>query len=88
MSDCFFHIAYVIGVVLLDGITNDEMESKALINAVNLVDIYSGSWGPKDDGKMCDGPGVLAQMAFEIGATTVIVKYINNFLKLIMVEYK
>lgn len=60
------------GIVLLDGKTDDEMEAKALMNAITLVDIYSGSWGPKDDGQMVDGPGVLAQMAFEIGATKVI----------------
>lgn len=57
---------------MLDGKTDDEMEAKALMNANALVDIYSGSWGPKDDGEMVDGPGVLAQMAFEIGATKVI----------------
>lgn len=59
--------------MLLDGVTDDEMEAKALINAYKLVDIYSGSWGPKDDGQVVDGPGVIAQMAFEVGATKVIV---------------
>jgi len=48
------------------------MEARALINANSLVDIYSGSWGPTDDGLMVDGPGVMAQIAFEIGATKVI----------------
>lgn len=62
----------VLGIVLLDGITDDEMEAKALMNAISLVDIYSGSWGPKDNGLMVDGPGVLAQMAFDIGANKVI----------------
>lgn len=61
-----------IGIVLLDGKTNDEMEARALINANSLVDIYSGSWGPTDDGLMVDGPGVMAQIAFQIGATKVI----------------
>lgn len=64
----------VSGIVLLDGKTDDELESKALINAINLVDIYGGSWGPKDDGRTVDGPGVLGQMSFDIGATQV---YIN-----------
>lgn len=36
------------------------------------MDIYSGSWGPRDDGTMVDGPGVLAQMAFDISAEKVI----------------
>ncbi|XP_060852558.1 neuroendocrine convertase 1-like isoform X1 [Rhopalosiphum padi] len=69
---CGVGVAYnakVGGIVLLDGKTDDEMEARALINANSLVDIYSGSWGPKDDGLMVDGPGVMAQMAFEIGAT-------------------
>jgi len=68
---------------LLDGKTNDEMEARALINANSLVDIYSGSWGPTDDGLMVDGPGVMAQIAFEIGATKVIAAYIPN----IMIRY-
>jgi len=67
-------ILRVPGIVLLDGKTDDELESKALMNAINLVDIYGGSWGPKDDGQTVDGPGVLGQMSFEIGATQV---YIN-----------
>lgn len=60
-----------VGIVLLDGKTDDEMEARALINANTLVDIYSGSWGPKDDGMMVDGPGVMTQMAFEVGALKV-----------------
>uniref|UniRef100_A0A8C2PT04 Neuroendocrine convertase 1 n=1 Tax=Cyprinus carpio TaxID=7962 RepID=A0A8C2PT04_CYPCA len=31
------------------------------------VDIYSASWGPNDDGKTVEGPGRLAQKAFEYG---------------------
>ncbi|VVC45506.1 Peptidase S8, subtilisin-related,Peptidase S8, subtilisin, Ser-active site,Proprotein convertase [Cinara cedri] len=71
-TKCGVGVAYnakVGGIVLLDGETNDEMEAAALLNALMLVDIYSGSWGPKDDGLSVDGPGVIAQMAFEIGAT-------------------
>jgi hypothetical protein len=52
------------------------MEAKALINALSLVDIYSGSWGPEDNGLTVDGPGVIAQIAFEIGTTQVT----NNFI--------
>ncbi|XP_028044481.1 neuroendocrine convertase 1-like isoform X3 [Rhopalosiphum maidis] len=79
-TKCGVGVAYnakVGGIVLLDGKTDDEMEARALINANSLVDIYSGSWGPKDDGLMVDGPGVVAQMAFEIGATKV-TSDINN----------
>lgn len=63
---------------MLDGSTDDEMEAKALINANELVDIYSGSWGPNDDGLLVDGPGMMGQMALEIGATMVIEKYIKS----------
>ena len=32
------------------------------------IDIYSSSWGPDDDGRTIDGPGVLARKAFKNGA--------------------
>ena len=28
------------------------------------IDIYSASWGPDDDGRVVDGPGRLARLAF------------------------
>lgn len=70
-SDTPFNRCVCAGIVLLDGKTNDELEAKALTHANDLVDIYGGSWGPKDDGKTVDGPGVLGQIAFDIGATQV-----------------
>ena len=33
-----------------------------------IVDVYSASWGPDDDGKKVDGPRLLAKRAFEDGA--------------------
>lgn len=33
-----------------------------------MVDIYSASWGPDDDGKKVDGPRLMAQQAFVDGA--------------------
>lgn len=55
------------GVKLLDGLVNDRIEGTALGYAYKLVDIYSASWGPNDDGKTVDGPGTLAREALERG---------------------
>ncbi|KAK5650610.1 hypothetical protein RI129_001639 [Pyrocoelia pectoralis] len=61
--------AKVGGVKLLDGMVNDRIEGTALGFAHNLVDIYSASWGPNDDGKTVDGPGTLAREALRRGIT-------------------
>ncbi|CAH1107633.1 unnamed protein product [Psylliodes chrysocephalus] len=55
------------GVRMLDGLVTDRIEGTALSYAQNLVDIYSASWGPNDDGKTVDGPGRLAREAIERG---------------------
>ncbi|GLV44138.1 Furin 1 [Carabus blaptoides fortunei] len=55
------------GVKLLDGLVNDRIEGTAIGYAYHLVDIYSASWGPNDDGKTVDGPGTLAREALERG---------------------
>lgn len=39
----------------------------ALSYAQDIVDIYSASWGPTDDGVTVDGPGRLAQEALRRG---------------------
>lgn len=39
----------------------------ALSYAQDIVDIYSASWGPTDDGLTVDGPGRLAQEALRRG---------------------
>lgn len=57
---------------MLDGFVNDRIEGTALGFAHNLVDIYSASWGPNDDGKTVDGPGTLAREALERGVKKVI----------------
>lgn len=58
------------GIKLLDGPVNDRIEGTALRVAQHLVDIYSASWGPNDDGKTVDGPGILAREALLRGVTT------------------
>ncbi|CAH0553623.1 unnamed protein product [Brassicogethes aeneus] len=57
------------GVKMLDGLVTDRIEGTALGYALDLVDIYSASWGPKDDGKTVDGPGRLAKESLEKGIT-------------------
>nr|XP_023021717.1 neuroendocrine convertase 1-like [Leptinotarsa decemlineata] len=55
------------GVKMLDGLVTDRIEGTALSYAQDLVDIYSASWGPNDDGKTVDGPGRLAREAIKRG---------------------
>ncbi|XP_008475999.1 neuroendocrine convertase 1-like isoform X2 [Diaphorina citri] len=69
-SKCGVGVCYgarVGGVKLLDGETTDLIESKALQFGLDKVDIYSGSWGPPDDGKSMDGPGKLSKAAIDRG---------------------
>lgn len=47
------------GIRLIDADTvTDRMEADALSHASDYVDIYSSSWGPDDDGRTVEGPGV------------------------------
>lgn len=48
---------------MLDGTVTDRTEASSLGYASDLVDIYSSSWGPQDDGATVDGPG---KMVLEI----------------------
>lgn len=55
----------------------DIVEAGSLSLKPNYIDIYSNSWGPKDDGATVDGPGTLAKKAFVEGVTKVV--YIPYF---------
>uniref|UniRef100_UPI003AAD4103 proprotein convertase subtilisin/kexin type 6 n=1 Tax=Centroberyx gerrardi TaxID=166262 RepID=UPI003AAD4103 len=69
-SHCIVGIAYnahIGGIRMLDGDVTDIVEAKSLGIRPDYIDIYSASWGPKDDGKTVDGPGPLAKSAFEQG---------------------
>ncbi|NXU12232.1 PCSK4 convertase, partial [Pardalotus punctatus] len=57
------------GVRMLDGSITDIVEAQALSLQPQHIHIYSASWGPEDDGKTVDGPGVLAAAAFLRGVT-------------------
>ncbi|KAG7278127.1 hypothetical protein CRUP_019437 [Coryphaenoides rupestris] len=69
-SYCIVGIAFnarIGGIRMLDGDVTDIVEAKSLGIRPYYIDIYSASWGPKDDGKTVDGPGPLAKQAFEQG---------------------
>uniref|UniRef100_A0A8C7ZYE0 Neuroendocrine convertase 1 n=1 Tax=Oryzias sinensis TaxID=183150 RepID=A0A8C7ZYE0_9TELE len=69
-NKCGVGVAYnskVGGIRMLDGIVTDAIEASSIGFNPNHVDIYSASWGPNDDGKTVEGPGRLAQKAFEYG---------------------
>ncbi|NWH71782.1 PCSK4 convertase, partial [Piaya cayana] len=61
--------ARVGGVRMLDGSLTDVLEAQSLSLRPQHIHIYSASWGPEDNGKSVDGPGVLAKEAFYRGAT-------------------
>ena len=52
---------------MLKNKVEDSMEAQALEFRREKIDIYSSSWGPVDDGKKMDGPGLLVKKAFEEG---------------------
>ena len=49
---------------MLDGDVYDAVEAASLSFNRSHIDIYSASWGPDDNGRVVDGPGVLAKKAF------------------------
>ncbi|NXS98928.1 PCSK4 convertase, partial [Jacana jacana] len=57
------------GVRMLDGLITDMVEAQSLSLQPQHIHIYSASWGPRDNGKTVDGPGVLAAEAFYTGVT-------------------
>lgn len=56
---------------MLDGPITDSTEAIALLHAYDYVDVYSASWGPRDDGRTLEGPGTHALQAFEKGVKEV-----------------
>ena len=49
----------------------DIIEASSISHMPQLIDIYSASWGPEDDGKTVDGPAHLAEEAFFRGVSQV-----------------
>lgn len=62
------------GIKLLDGFVNDRVEGEALGFKSEIVDIYTASWGPPDDGKSLEAPGRLAREAIDRGIKKVLMK--------------
>ena len=60
-------MAGLVGYRLL-GAETDANEADALTKNFNVIDIYSNSWGPYDDGMRLDGPGALTEKAMQNGA--------------------
>ena len=63
------HDAKIGAIRMLDGKATDSLEADALSFNPQHIDIYSCSWGPKDNGKTFGRPGKLGRMALEAGAT-------------------
>ncbi|XP_069914593.1 proprotein convertase subtilisin/kexin type 4 isoform X8 [Oryctolagus cuniculus] len=57
------------GVRMLDGTITDVVEAQSLSLQPQHIHVYSASWGPEDDGRTVDGPGVLTREAFWRGVT-------------------
>ncbi|ELT90904.1 hypothetical protein CAPTEDRAFT_121853 [Capitella teleta] len=67
---CGVGVAYeakIGGIRMLDGTVTDTLEARALAFNHTYIDIYSASWGPNDDGKTVEGPGMLALAALKKG---------------------
>lgn len=65
---CGVGIAYnakIGGIRMLDGMVTDRVEAEAFSFKNNYIHIYSSSWGPSDDGRTVEGPGLMASRAFE-----------------------
>jgi Subtilase family len=71
---CGVGIAYnakIGGIRMLDGSVTDRVEAEAFSFNNNYIDIYSSSWGPSDDGRTVEAPGLMASRALEKGVTEV-----------------
>ncbi|CEF65273.1 Proprotein convertase subtilisin/kexin type 4 [Strongyloides ratti] len=69
-NQCGVGVAYkanIGGIRMLDGPFSDAIEAAAFSFNQNYIDIYSASWGPEDDGKTFDGPGLKARQALYNG---------------------
>ena len=59
----------------------DETEARGLAHAQDSIDVYSCSYGARDDGQFVGGPDELARQAVKMGATTVSqTMFLCNFL--------
>ena len=69
-NSCGVGVAYeskVCGIKIIDGNPDDRMEANAFSYGLDVVDIFSSSWGPNDDGRTVEGPLRLAKRALVYG---------------------
>ena len=64
---------FFLGIRLLDlfQLATDLDEANSLGHKSDIIEIYSNSWGPIDDGSVAEGPGRLLQRTFEMGVRQV-----------------
>ena len=65
-------VCLIPGILLLGRGQDDIAESRALSHENDIIDIYSNSWGPFDDGFRVEGPLALAKRTFKEGTQKVI----------------
>ena len=53
------------------GANTDMNEASSLTFVNDVVQVYSNSWGPSDDGDNIGGPGLLTRLALQSGANNV-----------------
>lgn len=74
---CGVGVAYsskVAGIRMLDQpFMTDIIEASSISHMPQIIDIYSASWGPTDDGKTVDGPRELTLQAMADGVNKVII---------------
>ncbi|MBN3290441.1 NEC2 convertase, partial [Polypterus senegalus] len=72
---CGVGVAYsskVAGIRMLDQpFMTDIIEASSISHMPQVIDIYSASWGPTDDGKTVDGPRELTLQAMADGVNKV-----------------
>lgn len=57
LVQAFFTQVCAVGIRMLDQpYMTDLIEANSMGHEPNLIDIYSASWGPTDDGRTVDGP--------------------------------
>ena len=78
--------AKVGAIRMLDGKATDGLEADALSFHRDHVDIYSCSWGPKDNGKTFGRPGSLGRFAFAQGAIFGRKGKINYYISIIFIN--
>lgn len=85
---CGVGVAYdskVAGIRMLDQpYMTDLIEANSMGHEPDLIDIYSASWGPTDDGKTVDGPRNATMRAIVRGVNEVLYLTINHFTRTLL----